>query len=206
MSKAKTEAAEAETTPVTTPEGQDTVAATDPAPEGQEAAGADAQPTTDTDGNPPSDETPGDDDTAADDAEEARLAAAEAERQERIAAEQAEAAARAAAQADADAKHQAKVQAKAARDARAAERAARADEKARANRLESLNRQLTIIERGNNDQLRAGLIDALTGGAEAVFDDQIFSFLDITVIQANTPERTLADWCMEARRQIMALS
>lgn len=44
MSKAKTEAADAEKPPVTTPEGQDTVAATDQAPEGQDAVGVDAQP------------------------------------------------------------------------------------------------------------------------------------------------------------------
>lgn len=205
MTKAKTEATEVDTPPVTTAEGQDTVAATDQAPEGQDAAGADAQPTTDPDGNPPSTETPGGDD-AADAAEEARLAAEEMERQERIRADQAEAAARAAAQAEADAAHQKKVQAKAERDAKAAARAAKADETAKANRLRSLNRQLTIIEKGNTDQLRAGLIDALTGGAEAVFDEDVFSFLDITVIQAATQERTLADWCMEARRQIMALS
>lgn len=182
----------------TTAEGQDTVQAQT---EGQDTVAGDPGATD----QPGADNSPADN-AAADAAEEARLAAEEAERQAQIEADRAAAAARAAAQAALDEAHQRKVQAKAEKDAKAAARAAKADEKARANRLESLNRYLTTIEKGNTPELRAGLIDSLTGGAEAIFDEEIFSFLDITVIRVATEDRTLADWCMEARRQIMALS
>lgn len=133
-------------------------------------------------------------------------AAAQAETDAQAKADTEAAEAKARADAEADAAHQRKVQAKAAKDTKAAERAAKADETARADRLERLNRYLVIIEKGNTPDLRAGLITSLTGGTEATFDEEIFSFLDITVLQAATSERTLADWCMEARRQIMALA
>ncbi len=133
-------------------------------------------------------------------------AASEANAKAEAEAAEAEAAAKAAAQADADAAHQRKVQAKAEKDAKAAERAAKRAEADRAGRLDLLNELLTAVELNNLDSLRDAAVEALQAEHAAELTEDIFSLADITVIRAATVDRTLADWAMEARRQIMALA
>jgi hypothetical protein len=139
-------------------------------------------------------------------AEAAAQAAAEAQAKAEAEAAEAEAAAKAAALADADAAHQRKVQAKAEKDAKAAQRAAKRAEADRAGRLDLLNELLTAVEMNNLDTLRDDTVEVLQVEHAAELTEDIFSLADITVIRAATLDRTLADWAMEARRQIMALA
>lgn len=134
---------------------------------------------------------------------EAAAAEAAADAQAKADAEAA-AAAKAAAEAEADAKMQKKLAAKAAADAKAAATAAARDAAAREARLILLNGLLTTVELDNTEELRGDLITSLASAQGAVLTEEIFTLADITVLCAATLERTLADWAMDARREIMA--
>ena len=113
-----------------------------------------------------------------------------------------------AADAEADVKMQRQVAAKAAADAKAATKAAARTEADRAERLDWLNNLLVKVEVGNTDtgDDRDDLVTDLADHHDARLDDEIFSLADITVVRAATLDRTLADWAMQARIQIMALA
>jgi hypothetical protein len=72
-------------------------------------------------------------------------------------------------------------------------------------RRAELDELLTLVELGNHDGARDALIVTLTTEHGAELDDTGLTLAGVTVANAPTVARTLADWAMEARRAMMAL-
>jgi hypothetical protein len=124
-------------------------------------------------------------------------AAAAAEAQAKLDAEAAAAAQKA------DQAHQAAVaKAKAKVDKAAAKEAAAKTEKAEAE-AETLNELLVEIETRNRPDTHDALVTFLTLEHGAELGDDGLALAGLTVPAAVTLERTLADWCMQARLRLM---
>lgn len=64
---------------------------------------------------------------------------------------------------------------------------------------------MITVELGNRDGARDGLIVTLTKDHGAELGEDGMTLAGITVGNAETVARTLADWAMECRRAMMAL-
>lgn len=117
---------------------------------------------------------------------------------------QANADAEAQAKADADADELAKARALVAA-ADAAERAeAEADAQKAVANLAVLNDLLVIVEQGNTDEKRDALFKTLNKEHGMKVKNGEMILHGIRVVSSGPLSRTFADWCMEARRTIMA--